>query len=141
MKKIHLIAAVLVMGLLAGCKTVTPEQAIAKECDENRTAIEKHIQDPDRQAALLAVIDDFEADIIVIAADSVDARKRYSAALQTYDTPEEELVRLQKEVASCLDRLCLAAKTHSMELRETCSEEEWEQLTAHYHKLKNVTYL
>lgn len=126
---------------VTGCKTVTPEQVIQKQCDENRAAIEKHIQDPARQAAMLAIINGFEVEIRDISVDSEKARKRYDEALRKYETTDEQLLKLQQDVAACLDRLCGAAKVHSLQLRKQCSAEEWKEMTAHYHKLKNVTYL
>ena len=132
--------AVLLLAGLAGCKTTTPDAMIEKQCDENRTAIQKTITDAERQAAMLAVIDDFEFQIRAIASDSKDARKRYDDALRNFNTTDAQLEVIQSEVASCLERLCAASTSHSLELRKQCSAEEWEKITAHYHSLKNVTY-
>ncbi|VGO12466.1 hypothetical protein PDESU_01019 [Pontiella desulfatans] len=129
------------LAALTGCKTVSPEQAITKQCDENRAAIEKTIQDPERRSTMLAVMDSFETEIHAIASDSEQARKRYDTALRNYETTDAQLKELQQDVAASLGRLCSAAKTHSLELRKHCSAEEWEQLTAHYHELKNIAFL
>jgi hypothetical protein len=138
LKKI-LIATLLLAGL-TGCKSTTPEALVQKQCDENRSAIKSAIQDAERQTAMLGVIDDFEFQIRAIASDSAAVRKRYDAALRSYGTTDAELEAIQSEMASCLERLCAASKSHSLELRKQCSAAEWEQITAHYHSLKNVTY-
>ena len=80
MKKI-IMTALLLVGL-AGCKTTTPEDYMKQRCDENRAAIQKTIQDPARQAAMLKVIDSFEREISALASDSTAARARYEAALR-----------------------------------------------------------
>lgn len=138
-KRIMRIGLLLALGLV-GCKSITPEALMQKQCDENRAAIQKTIPDAERQAAMLGVIDDFEFQIRAIASESKDARKRYDAALRDYGTTDAQLEAIQTEMASCLERLCAASKSHSLELRKQCSATEWEKITAHYHSLKNVVY-
>lgn len=140
MRKLSSTLILALLFALSGCKTVTPEQAIEKQCDDNRSAIEKHIADAGKKAAMLAVVDSFETEIRSIASDSEKARKDYDAALRSYDATDAQLEQLQQDVASCLTRLCEAAKTHSLELRKQCSAEEWDKITAHYHGLKEVSF-
>lgn len=135
-----MLTALLLAGL-AGCRSATPEALVRKQCDENRSAIEKTIPDAERRTSMLGIIDDFEFQIRVIAEESKAARERYNTALRSRETTHEELTKLQAEMAACLERLCLAAQRHSLELRKHCSAAEWEQITAHYHKLKELDYL
>lgn len=134
------IALLLVVGL-AGCRSTTTEELVKAQCDDNRDAIERHIPDAARKAAMLEVVNDFEVQIEAIAADSKDARKRYDAALRCYGTTDAELESIQAELENRLDRLCAAARSHSLELRKHCSSEEWERITAHYHSAININYL
>lgn len=134
------IIVALLLTVLAGCRSTSPEAVMEKQCDENRAAVQKTIPDAERRTAMLGVIDDFEFQVRAIASDSKEARKRYDAALRSYNTTDAQLEALQFELASCLKRLCAASRSHSLELREQCSEEEWKDLTAHYHSLKNVIF-
>lgn len=115
----------LLLAGLWGCKSSSPEQFIADQQEKTRTAIRSVIKDPQRSAAMLAVVDAFHADVKAIAADAAATRKRIAAAQADYDTPRADMQKLYDDLGLQAERLCDSAKRHSMDLRRQCSETEW----------------
>jgi hypothetical protein len=115
----------LLLAGLWGCRSASPEKFIADQQEETRAAIRSVVKDPQRSAAMLAVVDVFQADVKTIAADTAEIRKRIAAAQADYDTSRAEMQKLYDELGVQVDRLCGSAKRHSTELRRQCSEVEW----------------
>jgi hypothetical protein len=67
--RIHYVfaAALITLGLLSGCKTLTPVEATKSAGDETRTLISEHVTDEARAKQMIALVDQLENDLMAYA--------------------------------------------------------------------------
>ena len=121
----------LMLVVLSGCKSKVAFGINTGRVDKTRSAIEKTINEPERRAAILELVDRFEQGAKAASEEAVAIRAQIIEVNRNYDTTREELETLYDELGRLLQKQADTAKQLSMEARKLCTEEEWKKITAH----------
>ncbi len=85
----------------------------------------------ERQKAMLAILDSFDAEMKSIAEDVKVQRAKIVEANADYDITRADLEKMYADQNLNVGQISDAAKTHRFELCAHCSEAEWKKIFAH----------
>lgn len=124
-------ATVMLAAGLAGCSSKVTFGINRGRVDETREGIETVIADPERRAKMQVIVDGYVAEAEEIIAEVKALRAEIVEKNRDYDTTREELQALYDEIEGRLDRLVAVAAEYAAEMRQRCSEDEWEEIFGH----------
>lgn len=126
------VCRMLVLGLfligLTGCSSKATFGLNWGRVDDTRQGIDELVADPERSAAMHAVVDGYATEAKEIMAEIKADREEIVEKNRNYDTTREELQELYDHIHNKLDQLIALARDRSMEMRQLCSEEEWNEI-------------
>lgn len=130
----------LILGVISGCKSPPDPGLNTARVDKTRGSIEKAIDDPERQGAILKIVNEFEQEAKQISEEAIAVRGQIVETNRAYETTREDLQKLYDELNSLLLQLGDSAKQHGMEARKICTEDEWAEITSHRTDVFNFTF-
>ena len=130
----------LLFSSLTGCQSKVAFGINTGRVDKTRSAIEKTIDEPERRAAILELINRFEQEAKIANDETIAIRAQIIEANRDYDTTREDLEKLYDELEVLLQRQADTAKRISMDARKLCSEEEWKKIAAHRTEVINFKF-
>ena len=138
--KLQIMGLMLGLALLVGCKSSNTFGLNPERVGETRSAILSTINDPDRSADMLAIVDAMEVEVNAIGAETLDLRQRIVVADRDYDTTRADLEKLYADLGTLIGRLGVTAKVHSLLLREQCTKAEWREIISDESKTFEFSY-
>lgn len=127
-------------GLLAGCKSTSEFGLNENRMNQTRNLISTTVSDPERSKAMLAIVDSLQRKVREVESKALVVRDRLTEANRNYDTSRPELEQLYAKLGELTVQLGNTAKTHSLELRALCSQEEWGTIAAHKTEALHFTF-
>ena len=137
---IRAVAFVLAMTCFFGCKSKDSFVLNPDRVDETRSAIRSSVEDPARCDAMLAIVNAMEGEVTAAGSEVKELRQQIVEANRNYDTTREELEQLYADLGVQAERLATSVKVHSLQLREQCTESEWNRITSHKTKAFEFNY-
>lgn len=138
------VCRILILGLfligLTGCSSKATFGLNWGRVDETRKGIDELVADPDRRAAMHAIIDTYVAEAKALSEEVKTIRAEIVEKNRDYDTTRADLESLYEALAQRLDDLLNLITERSMEMKELCTEEEWIEIFDHKDDLVNFTY-
>lgn len=129
-----LLAVALAVGI-AGCKTLTPQEATAAGFDEVEAMVKTVVEDPARAVELLAILTDFEQDLD----QHREEAKRLDAALfamnADYNTTREDMEHAYDAYDRELEAMGQTFIKAVWDMKAISTPEEWEQISANKNRL------
>jgi regulator of replication initiation timing len=123
--------SILVVALLVlntGCKSTDSTGLNPERVDETRAIIASAIEDSQRRATMLAIVDSMESQITEIGAEVGELRQQIVEANREYDTTRADLELLYAELEKRVERITATLKEHSLDLRRNCTASEWAKI-------------
>ncbi len=127
-----MVVAVVLTTFLAACggkEPVAPEDVQATAFADLRAAVEDAIDDPSRETDVLALLDQFEADVATLRESLVERRAELRRLNANYDTTRDELSTYAATMESRIQdnrRQLLEARGR---LVAATTEDEWDAIT------------
>jgi outer membrane murein-binding lipoprotein Lpp len=130
-----LAAALFTLGLLSGCKTLTPLEATKSTVDEVRTLISEHVADEARAKQMIALVDQLENDLMAY----VEIRTAHNEALRKknadYDASREDMQNLYGAYNRDTRAIGMKiAQTH-LDMKKLATPEEWAVISKPKHRI------
>jgi hypothetical protein len=138
--KLQIMGLILGLVCLVGCKSSNTFGLNPDRVGETRSAILSTINDSDRSADMLAIVDAMEAEVNTIGAEALEIRQRIVEANRDYDTTRADLEQLYADLGTLIERLGVTLKKHSMQLREHCTKAEWREINSDDSKAFTFSY-
>lgn len=113
---------------LTGCRSKTTFGINQEQIYDTRTVIEQTIEEPERRAALLQIIDAYKADVSKIEAEAVKLRQDISNLNRDFEAPREELEVRYDELGKLTAEFCDIVAKYSLQAKALCSEAEWKKI-------------
>ena len=126
---IVVVAATALLAACGGKEPVAPEDVQAAAFSDLRVAIEDAVDDASREADVLALLDQFEADVAILRESMVERRAKLRRLNADYDTTREELSTYAATMESRIQdnrRQLLEARG---QLVAATTEDEWDAIT------------
>lgn len=136
-KMIYIAGALL---LLSGCRSKVAFGINRGRIQDSRTVIQTIISEPERQEALLEIVDAYKRDIRVIEKEAIVLRQEIVELNRVYATPREELEVRYNRLGELTEQLGHTVKMHSMSARALCSEDEWKQIAPKKSEVFHFTF-
>ena len=130
-------AVVLVLGL-AGCKSDDHLESLEGNPEKTRENIVKEVDDPERVEQLLALVDTHEEKVAAIKEEVTVIREELARKNRDFNTSRSELQALYEQLYAKLDILLAAIRDDSMQMKQLCSEEEWDAIFTHRKPLFKI---
>ena len=125
--RIHYVfaAALITLGLLSGCKTLTPVEATKSAGGETRTLISEHVTDEARAKQMIALVDQLENDLMAYAERRTAQNKALRKKNADYDASREDMQKLYDAYDRDLRGIAMKiAQTH-LKMTKLATPEEW----------------
>lgn len=138
--KCKLIAVLLPLVLLAGCRSKVAFGINRGRIQDSKATIESIIPEPERQEALLKIVDAYKRDLSAIEKEAITLRQEIVELNRVYDTPRAELEARYNRLGELTEQLGDAVKQYSMSARALCSEDEWKQIAPKKKEVFHFTF-
>ena len=130
-----LVAALLALGLLLGCKSLTPVEATKSAGDETRMLISENVADAARAKQMIALVDQLENDLMA----HVEFRAAHNEVLRKknadFGTTREDLQNLYDAFNRDTRVMGMKiARTH-LEMTKLATPEEWAVISKPKHRI------
>jgi hypothetical protein len=112
----------------SGCRSKVAFGVNQGQIKDTRSEIESIIPEPERQEALLKIVEGYKANIVVIEKEAIELRQQVIELNRDYDTSREELELRYARLAELTEQFGNTVKVYSMKARTLCSEEEWKRI-------------
>ncbi len=129
------VVTLLTLGLLSGCKSLTPVEATESAQDETRMLISEHVADEAKAKQMFALVDQLERDLMAY----VEIRVAHNEALRKknadYDATRQDLHNLYD--AYNMDTRAIGMKIAQihLEMKKLATPEEWAVISKPKHRI------
>ena len=89
---------------------------------------------------MLAIVDSLQREVKKVESKALAVRDRLTETNRNYDTSRPELEKLYDKLGELTVQLGNSAKTHSLELRALCSQDEWSTIASHKTEAIHFTF-
>ena len=130
-----LAATLFVIGLLAGCKSLTQVEATKSAADETRTLVREHVAHEERAKQIIALVDQLENDLMA----HVEIRDDHNEALRKknadYDASREDLQKLYAAYNRDTRAIGMKIAQTDLEMKKLSTPEEWAVISKLKHRI------
>lgn len=126
--KCKMIVIVASLMLFSGCRSKVGFGINRGQIKDTGSVIETVISEPERQAALLKIVENYKQDAGEIEKEAIELRLQIVELNRNYDTTREELDARYSRLAELTKQLGDTVKKYSMQARALCSEDEWKRI-------------
>ena len=121
----------LVIICIVGCRSDDVSGPSWENLDTTRKNITRKIDDPQRAEQLLALVDAHEIKVAAITDEVELIRQELERKNRDYTSSRAELQALYDKLYAKLDQVLATIRDDSLEMKQLCSEEEWQGIFAH----------
>ncbi len=130
-----LAAALITLGLLSGCKTLTPVEATKSAGDETRTIISEHVADEAKAKQMIALVDQLEKDLMAY----VEIQTAHNEALRKknadYDASREDMQDLYNAYNRDTRAIGMKIAQTDLDMKKLATPEEWAVISKPKHRI------
>ncbi len=130
-----LAAALITLGLLSGCKTLTPVEATKSAGDETRTFISEHVADEAKAKQMIALVDQLEKDLMAY----VEIQTAHNEALRKknadYDASREDMQDLYNAYNRDTRAIGMKIAQTDLDMKKLATPEEWAVISKPKHRI------
>jgi len=130
-----LAAALITLGLLSGCKTLTPVEATKSAGDETRTLISEHVTDEAKAKQMIALVDQLENELMAY----VEIQDAHNEALRMknadYDASREDLQSLYDAYNRDTRAIGMKIAQTDLDMKKLATPEEWAMISKPKHRI------
>lgn len=126
--KCKMIVVVASLMLFSGCRSKVGFGVNRGQIKDTGSVIETVIPEPERQDALLKIVENYKQDATAIEKEAIELRQQIVELNRAYETTREELEAKYSRLAELTKALGDTVKKYSMQARALCSEEEWKRI-------------
>jgi hypothetical protein len=136
-KRIYYVLAVALfaMGLLSGCKSLTPVEATKSAGDDTRTLISEHVADEARAKQMIMSVDQLDNDLVAY----LEIRAAHNEALRKknadYDATREDLHNLYDAYNRDTRSIGMKITQTHLEMKKLATPEEWAVISKPKHRI------
>ncbi len=123
------------LGLLVGCKSLTPVESTQLAGDEIRTLISEHVADETRAKQLIEMVDQLENDLMAyveIQTAHNDALRRKNA---DYNATREDMQNLYDAYNRDTRAISMKMINTHLEMTKLATSEEWAVISKPKHRI------
>jgi hypothetical protein len=128
------ITALILIGL-CGCRSTGKKGLDYETMSEIKTSIHENVDDPQRASQMLDLINDFQKEGDRTLQKMRISRTQAVTLSDDYSTNREELDAVYEEIGLLTRKLCNLVKDNHFEIKELCTEKEWESITGNGKRL------
>ena len=130
-----LFAALFTLGLLSGCKSLTPMEATKSAGDETRTLISEHVADEAKARQMITLVDQLEIDLKAY----VESRAFHNEALvkknADYDSSREDMQNLYDAYNRDTRAILVKITNTHLDMKKLATPEEWAVISKPKHRI------
>jgi len=130
-----LAATFCVLGLLAGCKGLTPMESTKSAVDETRTLISEHVADEVKAKQMIALVDQLENELMAY----VEIQDAHNEALRKknadYNASREDLQKLYDAYNRDTRAIGMKIAKADLEMKKLSTPEEWAVISKPKHRI------
>ena len=130
-----LATALFALGMLSGCKSLTPAEATKSAGDETRTLIRENVADEAKAKQMIALVDKLENDLMAY----VEIRAAHNEALRKknadYDASREDLQNLYDAYNRDTRAISMKIAQTDLEMKKLSTPEEWAVISKPKHRI------
>ena len=131
----QLLAAVLLIGLLAGCKSPTQEEATTSAVDESRMLIKEHVADEAKAEQMMALVDQLEQDLMAYREIRGDHDQALVEKNADYDATREDLQSLYDAYNKDTRAIGMKIAQTDLAMKKLSTPEEWAEISEPTHRI------
>jgi len=128
-------AAVMALGLLFGCKSMTPAEATQVAGDETRELVSKYITDEARAKQILVLVDNLEVDLRAYSQLRVAHNEALVKSNADYETSREDLQKLYDAYNKDTRALTMKIAQMHVDMQKLATREEWADIGKQKHRI------
>lgn len=121
----------LIMICIVGCRSDEVSGPTWENLETTRKNIAREIDDPQRAEQLLALVDSHEIKVAVITDEVELIRQELERKNRDFTSSRAELQALYDQLYAKIDQVLATIRDDSLEMKQQCSEEEWQGIFAH----------
>lgn len=130
-----LAAAFITLGLLSGCKTLTPVEATRSAADETRTLISEHVADEARAKQMIALVDQLENDMMAYGERQAAHNKELVKKNADYDASREDMQNLYDAYNRDAGAIGMKMAQTDLDMKMLATPEEWAVISKPKHRI------
>ena len=130
-----LAAALLTLGLLAGCKSLTPVEATKLAGDETRTLIREQVADEAKARQMIVLVDQLEKNLLAYVEVQAAHNKALRAKNADYDASREELQGLYDAFNRDTRALGMQIARTDLAMKKLATPQEWVVISKPKHRI------
>jgi septal ring factor EnvC (AmiA/AmiB activator) len=119
------------MICIVGCRSDDVSGPTWENLETTRKNIAREIDDPQRAEQLLALVDSHEIKVAAITDEVELIRQELERKNRDFTSSRAELQTLYDQLYAKLDQVLATIRDDSLEMKQLCSEEEWQGIFAH----------